>query len=121
MISLWVYFIFATTFCIDFTQTEKKYVKVIGDDIYDRIIKYKAKNEIIKMSRNYSNVDKKIWRVLKCKDIEAKEVDNFMTGIRDVRLVSWSFSFSSNFFHFYLEIFLILFSYRSHVVTRGLI
>ena len=38
---------------------EKKYVKLINDDIYDRIIKYKAKNEIIKMSRNYSNVDKK--------------------------------------------------------------
>ena len=59
MISLWVYFIFATTFCIGFTQMEKKYVKLINDDIYDRIIKYKAKNEIIKMSRNYSNVDKK--------------------------------------------------------------
>ena len=69
-------------------QTEKKYVKVIDDDIYDRIIKYKAKNEIIKVKRNYSNFDKKIWRVLKCKNIEAKEVDNFMTAIREVRLVS---------------------------------
>ena len=59
MISLWVYFIFATTFCTGFTQTEKKYVKVIDDGIYNRIIKYKAKNEIIKISRNYSNVDKK--------------------------------------------------------------
>ena len=69
-------------------QTEKKYVKVIDDGIYDRIIKYKAKNEIIKVKRNYSNFDKKIWRVLKCKNIEAKEVDNFMTAIREVRLVS---------------------------------
>ena len=43
MISLWVYFIFATTFCIGFTQTEKKYVKVIDDDIYDMIITYEAK------------------------------------------------------------------------------
>ena len=91
MISLWVYFIFAATFCIGFTQTEKKYVNVIDDDIYDRIIKYKAKNEITKMSRNYSNVDKNIWRVLKCKDIEAKEVDNVMTGIREVRLLNWAF------------------------------
>ena len=82
--------IFAT-FCIGFTQTEKKYVKVIDDDIYDRIIEYKAKTEKIKMNRNYSNVDKKIWRVLKCKDIEAKDVDNFMTGNREVRLVSWAF------------------------------
>ena len=51
--------IFAT-FCIGFTQTEKKYVKVIDDDIYHRIIEYKAKTEKIKMNRNYSNVDKKI-------------------------------------------------------------
>ena len=38
---------------------EKKYVKVIDDDIYNRIIEFKAKNEIIKMNRNYSNVDRK--------------------------------------------------------------
>ena len=85
-------------------EREKKYVKVIDYDIYNRIVKYKAKNEIIKMNRNYSNVDKKIWRVLKCKDIEAKEVDNFMIGIREVRFVSWVFY---NFFHFHVEIFLI--------------
>ena len=36
MISLWVYFIFAAIFCVGFTQTEKKYVKVIDDDIHDR-------------------------------------------------------------------------------------
>ena len=39
---------------------KKKYVKVIDDDIYDRVIEYKAKNEIIKMNRNYSNVEIKI-------------------------------------------------------------
>ena len=39
----------------------KFYVKVIDDDIYNRIIKLKAKNWIIKMNRNYSNVDKRIW------------------------------------------------------------
>ena len=43
------------------------------------------------MSRNYSNVNKKIWRVLKCKDIEANKVDSSMTGIKKVRLVSWAF------------------------------
>ena len=26
-------------------------------------MKFKAKNEIIKMNRNYRNADKKIWRV----------------------------------------------------------
>ena len=59
MISMCVYFIFATTFRIGFTQTEKKYVNVIDNDIYDRIIEYKAKSETIKMSRNY-NVGKRI-------------------------------------------------------------
>ena len=34
---------------------------MIDDDIYNRIIEFKAKNEIIRMNRNYSNVDKRIW------------------------------------------------------------
>ena len=38
-------------------RRQKKYVKVIDDDICNRIIEFKAKNEIIKMDRNYSNVD----------------------------------------------------------------
>ena len=33
---------------------------MIDDDIYNRIIEFKAKNEKIKMNRNYSNVDKRI-------------------------------------------------------------
>ena len=40
-------------------RTEKNYVKVIDDDIYNRIRKVKAKNEIIKINRNYNNADKK--------------------------------------------------------------
>ena len=55
------FFVFVTTFCTGFTRTEKYQVKVIDDDIYNRIIEFKAKNEIIKMNRNYSNVDKRIW------------------------------------------------------------
>ena len=31
------------------------------DDIYNRRIELKAKNEIIKLNRDYSNVDKRIW------------------------------------------------------------
>ena len=58
MISLWVFFVFVTTY-IGFTQREKNFVKVIDDDISHRIIEFKAKNEIVKMSRNYSNIDKK--------------------------------------------------------------
>ena len=36
---------------------------MIESVIYTRITEFKAKYEIIKMSRNYGNVAKKIWRV----------------------------------------------------------
>ena len=55
------FFVFVTTFCIGFTGAEKYQVKLI-DNIYNRIIEFKAKNEIMKMSSNYSNVVKRIWR-----------------------------------------------------------
>ena len=47
MMSLWVFFVFVTTY-IGFTQREKNFVKVIDDDISHRIIEFKAKNEIVK-------------------------------------------------------------------------
>ena len=62
---------FIITFCIDFTRTEKKYVKVIDDDICNRKIEFKAESEIMKKKRNYNKVGKKIWGVLKCKEIVA--------------------------------------------------
>ena len=52
------FFVFVTTSCIGFTQTEKNYVKVIDDDICNMVIEFKAKNKIL-TDRNYSNVDKK--------------------------------------------------------------
>ena len=53
------------------TRTEKKYVKVTDDDICNRKIEFQAKSEIMKKNRNYKKVDKKIWRILKCKEIVA--------------------------------------------------
>ena len=50
---------------------EKKYVKVTGDRIYNRKIEFKAKTKLMKMNRNYKEVDEKIWRVLKGKQIVA--------------------------------------------------
>ena len=50
---------------------EKKYLKVTGDRIYNRKIEFKAKTKLMKMNRNYKEVDEKIWRVLKCKQIVA--------------------------------------------------
>ena len=52
-------------------RTETKYVKVNDDGICNRKIEIKAKSEIMKMKRNSKKVDKKIWRVLKCKQTVA--------------------------------------------------
>ena len=59
---------FIITFCVGFTRTEKQYVNVIDDDICNMKIEFKGKSEIMKRRRNYKKVDKKIWRVLKCKE-----------------------------------------------------
>ena len=34
---------------------------MIDDDTYNGTMEFKAKNEIIKIRRNYSNVDKRKW------------------------------------------------------------
>ena len=60
---------FIITFCSGFTRTQKKYAKVIDDDICNRKKEFKAKSEIMKRNMNYKKVDKKVWRVLKCKGI----------------------------------------------------
>ena len=44
---------------------------MIDDDICNRKVEFKAESEIMKWNRNYNKVDKKIWRVLKCKEIVA--------------------------------------------------
>ena len=44
---------------------------MIDDYIFNRKIKFKAKNEIMKRSRDYKNIDKKIWRFLKREEIVA--------------------------------------------------
>ena len=62
---------FIIKFCIGFTRTEKKYVKVIDDDVCNRKIGFKAKSGILERHRNYKKVDKKLWRVLKCKEWNA--------------------------------------------------
>ena len=52
-------------------QTEKKYVEVIDDDLYNSKIEFKVKSKIIEMNSNYKKIDKKIWRVLKCKEMHS--------------------------------------------------
>ena len=50
---------FIITFCIGFTRTEKKYVKVINDDICNREIGFKAKSDIMKMNRSCKELTRK--------------------------------------------------------------
>ena len=52
-------------------RMEKNYVNVIDDDPCNRKIEFKAKSEIMKRNRNYREVDKKICRILKYKEIVA--------------------------------------------------
>ena len=44
---------FVITFCIGFMRTGRKYVKVIGDDVCNTKIEFKAKSEMMKRNRNY--------------------------------------------------------------------
>ena len=67
---------FVTTFCNGFARTEKKYVKVTDDGTYNRIMEFKANNEIIKMNRNYSNFDEKLWRVICVHEHHAYDKNN---------------------------------------------
>ena len=52
---------FMITFCTGFTRMEKKYVKMIHDDICNKKIEFQAKSKIMKMNKNYKKVDTKIW------------------------------------------------------------
>ena len=78
---------------------------MIDDNICNRITKFKTKNKVIKINKNYSNIGKNIWKVLECKGIEPKEVDGVMTGDSEVRFVSCSTHRYYLELHFYLLYF----------------
>lgn len=76
---------------------------MIEGDIYNGIIELKAKNEVKQLSRNYRDVGKKVWRVLKRKEIEEKQVGNVMTGSKIITVIRWPthrFTFRIFFFLF---------------------
>ena len=75
------------------------------DDICNRITKFKTKNKVIKINKNYSNISKNIWKVLECKGIEPKEVDGVTTGDSELRFVSCSTHRSYLELYFYLQYF----------------
>ena len=63
--------LFIITFCIGFARTEKKYTRATDDDNCKGKVEVKAKFEIMNMNRIYKKADKKIWTVLRCKEIVA--------------------------------------------------
>ena len=54
-------------------RKEKKYIKMIDNEICNRKIEFQAKSGTMKMKKNYRKIErvfyKKIWRVFKCKEI----------------------------------------------------
>ena len=76
--------------CIQFFQWKpvtKKIVKVIDDDIYDKLLEILKGSEKFVLAKFYSNVDKKIWRLISNKNVKAKDKFNIVTGQTEFRLV----------------------------------
>ena len=65
----------------------KKIVKVIEDDIYDKLLEIYKGNEKSVLARFHSNVDKKIWRLISNKNVKAKDTFIIVTGQTEFRLV----------------------------------
>ena len=53
--------------------SQKKFVKVIDDDIYDKFLEILKGSETLVLAKFYSNVDKKIWRLISNKNVKAKD------------------------------------------------
>ena len=54
----------------------KKIIKVIDDDIYDKLLEILKGSEKFMLAKFYSNVDKKIWRLISNKNIKVKDKFN---------------------------------------------
>ena len=54
----------------------KKIVKVIDDDIYDKLLEILKGSEKFMLAKFYSNVDKKMWRLISNKNVKAKDKFN---------------------------------------------
>ena len=67
--------------------SQKKIVKVTDDDIYDKFLEILKGSEKFVLAKFYSNVDKKIWRLISNKNVKAKDKFNIVTGQTEFRLV----------------------------------
>ena len=60
--------------------SQKKFVKVIDDDIYDKLLEILKGSEKFVLAKLYSNVGKKIWTLTSNKNVKAKDKFNILTG-----------------------------------------
>ena len=67
--------------------SQKKFVKVIDDAIYDKLLEILKGSDKFVLAKFYSNVDKKIWRLISNKNVKAKDKFNIVTGQTEFRLV----------------------------------
>ena len=65
---------------------KKKFVKIIEDDIYGKLLKIIKGSEKFVLAKFYSNVDKKIWWLISNKNVKAKDKFNIVTGKAECRL-----------------------------------
>ena len=54
----------------------KKIIKVIDDDIYDKLLEILKGSEKFMLAKFYSNVGKKIWRLISSKNVKVKDKFN---------------------------------------------
>ena len=55
--------------------------------IYDKLLEILKGSEKFALAKFYSNVDKKIWRLISNKNVKAKDKFNIVTGQTEFRLV----------------------------------
>ena len=67
--------------------SQKKIVKVIEDDIDDKLLEILKGSEKFVLAKFYSNVGKKIWRLTSSKNVKAKDKFNIVIGQTEFRLV----------------------------------
>ena len=58
---------------------QKKIVKVFEDDIQDKLLEIFKEIEKFVLAKFYSNIDKKIWRLMSNKNVKAKDKFNIVS------------------------------------------
>ena len=79
--------------CIQFFQWKpvgKKFLKVIEDDIYDELLEILKGSEKYELAKFYSDVSKKIWRLISNKNVKAKDKFIIVTGQTEFQQVEIS-------------------------------